>query len=161
MGRLILFAIVLAVAAVIWIAKALVGAVSGSQSLRRETLRSQTQKTMRTTARGVNWLNEQWEQAKAAADSSSASKVAQEVEENMFAIETAAGRGDWERAAAYAERQDPLLARYIRCEGASEEHLYGFLRKSERLRSIRDPEHMEWITDELAKRGLQPMGIEL
>lgn len=67
MARLILFGIVVIVAALIWAAKQAAGAVSGSERLRQETFRSQTQKTMRTTARGVNWLNEQWEQAKSAA----------------------------------------------------------------------------------------------
>jgi len=66
MARLILFAIVVVVAVLIWIVKAAAGAVTGSEKLQQETLRSQTQKTMHTAARGVNWLNEQWEQAKQA-----------------------------------------------------------------------------------------------
>ena len=66
MARLILFGIVLIVAFLIWTGKQVAGAVSGSDRLKQESIRSQTQKTMRTTARGVNWLNEQWEQAKRA-----------------------------------------------------------------------------------------------
>lgn len=67
MVRLILFAIVLIVAFLIWAGKQAAGAITGSKRLRQESFRGQTQKTMRTTARGVNWLNEQWEQAKQAA----------------------------------------------------------------------------------------------
>lgn len=66
MVRLIFFVIVIVVAFLVWLAKAAVGAVTGSEKLKQETLRSQTQKTMHTAARGVNWLNEQWEQAKQA-----------------------------------------------------------------------------------------------
>lgn len=67
MARLILFGIVIIVAFLIWAGKQAAGAVSGSERLKQESFRGQTQKTMRTTARGVNWLNEQWEDAKRAA----------------------------------------------------------------------------------------------
>jgi len=67
LARLILFAVILIVAIVVWASKRAAGAVSGSERLKQETFRSQTQKTMQTTARGVNWLNEQWERANRAA----------------------------------------------------------------------------------------------
>lgn len=67
MVRLILFGIVVIVAFMIWVGKQAAGAVLGSDRLRQESIQSQTQKTMRSTARGVNWLNEQWEEAKQAA----------------------------------------------------------------------------------------------
>ncbi|MCC6906633.1 MAG: hypothetical protein IT430_01715 [Phycisphaerales bacterium] len=64
MARLIFFGVVIIVASLIWAGKQAAGAVSGSERLKQESFRSQTQKTMQSTARGVNWLNEQWEQAK-------------------------------------------------------------------------------------------------
>jgi hypothetical protein len=67
MVRLLLFAVIVAIAFIIWIVKAIVGTATQSDRLRQETFQSQTQKTMRSTARGVNWLNEQWEDAKRAA----------------------------------------------------------------------------------------------
>lgn len=67
MVRLILFGIVLIVALVIWIGKMLAGAATGSERLQQESFRSQTQKTMGSAARGINWLNEQWDEAKRAA----------------------------------------------------------------------------------------------
>ena len=64
MGRLILFGIVLLVTFVIWIAKQAAGKLGGSERLRQATFKDQTKKTMDVTARGINWLDDQWEEAK-------------------------------------------------------------------------------------------------
>jgi hypothetical protein len=79
------------------------------------------------------------------------------IERNMIGIEEAAKAGAWEAAALFAARQDPLLAAYSQCEGATEAMLMEFLYSRGLVRTIRDPEYMDWICDELFKRGLQPM----
>jgi hypothetical protein len=64
MIRLIFFGIVLVVALVVWSAKKAAGYVSENQGLKDTTYKGQTQRTMDSAARGVNWLEKQWEQAK-------------------------------------------------------------------------------------------------
>ncbi|MBX3352280.1 MAG: hypothetical protein KF684_05050 [Phycisphaeraceae bacterium] len=63
MIRLIFLGIIAIIAFVIWVSKQAAAAATGSERLRQESFRTQTQKTMHATARGVNWLNDQWEQA--------------------------------------------------------------------------------------------------
>lgn len=78
--------------------------------------------------------------------------------QNMISLEKCAQAGAWEEASVFAARQDPLLATYLQCAGASDEHLDNALRSHRPLiRSIHDEEYMEWICDELLKRGLQPL----
>lgn len=68
MVRLALLVAVLVISAIIWAIKASAGAVSGNGDLKNTTLQTETKKTMDKAARGINWLNEQWEQSKHDAD---------------------------------------------------------------------------------------------
>jgi hypothetical protein len=68
MIRLVFFGIVLVVALIVWIAKQAAGEVTGNQSLRSTTYKGQTQRTMDSAARGLNWLDKQWDQAKSDAE---------------------------------------------------------------------------------------------
>ena len=64
MSRLLLFGIILLITFVIWIAKQMAGPVSGSERLQQTSFKDQTQRSMESTARGINWLDKQWEEAK-------------------------------------------------------------------------------------------------
>lgn len=68
MIRLIFFGIVVAIAVIVWISKMAAGAATGNKSLQETTFKGQTQRTMDSAARGVNWMEKQWEQAKADAE---------------------------------------------------------------------------------------------
>jgi nitrogen fixation protein FixH len=68
MVRLVFFGIVIVVAVVAWLSKQAAGAVTGNQDLQNTTFKGQTQKTMDSAARGVNWLEKQWEEAKSDAN---------------------------------------------------------------------------------------------
>lgn len=50
-------------------------------------------------------------------------RLALEIMQNTTALERAADSGAWAQASTFAARQDPLLARYLECDGASEQHL--------------------------------------
>jgi hypothetical protein len=65
MIRLIFFGIVILIAVIVWISKQAAGAVSGNESLKTSTVSGQTQRTMDSAARGLNWLEKQWEEAQA------------------------------------------------------------------------------------------------
>lgn len=67
MVRGIVLLVIIIAAIVIWVLKATAGAITDSEELKQETLKSQTQKTMHAAAAGVNWLNQQWEEATQAA----------------------------------------------------------------------------------------------
>ena len=64
MIRLVFFGIVVVIAIVSWIAKQAAGAATGNKDLQKSTFKGQTQQTMDTAARGMNWLDKQWEEAK-------------------------------------------------------------------------------------------------
>ena len=64
MVRLIFFGIVLLVSFLIWIAKQAAGHLAEDDRLTNTTMKGQTQRTMDSAARGLNWLEQQWEQAK-------------------------------------------------------------------------------------------------
>ena len=70
MGKLLLFFIIVIVAGVIALAKILLGKATGNESLGSTTLKGETKKVMDKTARGVNWMEEQWEQSKKDAEES-------------------------------------------------------------------------------------------
>jgi len=83
-------------------------------------------------------------------------KLALEIVRNTNAIQRAADAGVWEECSVFAARQDPLLAAYLECSGASEAHLERVLNEQGKPRSMIDPEYQDWICDELLKRGLLP-----
>lgn len=60
MGRLIAMVFMLLISGVIYLVKAGVGKVTGKEV----NFRDESQKVMQTTAKGLNWMNEQWEKAK-------------------------------------------------------------------------------------------------
>lgn len=64
MIRLLFFGVVLVIAAIVWAGKAAAGAVSGNDDLKNTTFKGQTQRTMDGAARGLNWLEKQWDEAK-------------------------------------------------------------------------------------------------
>jgi hypothetical protein len=64
MIRLIFFGIVLIIAFVVWIAKQAAGHIADNQGLKDTTYKGQTQRTMDSAARGLSWLERQWDQAK-------------------------------------------------------------------------------------------------
>lgn len=68
MVRLVFFGIVLLIAVISWIVKQAAGAATGDTSLQNTTFKGQTQQTMDTAARGMNWLEKQWEEAKSDAN---------------------------------------------------------------------------------------------
>lgn len=61
MGRLIIVVIMLIISGIIYIVKAGVGKVTGKDV----NFKDESQKVMQTTAKGINWMNDQWEKAKA------------------------------------------------------------------------------------------------
>lgn len=65
MVRLVFFVVVIVIAIIVWVGKQAAGAVTGSQDLKGTTVKGQTQRTMDAAARGVNWMEKQWEEAKA------------------------------------------------------------------------------------------------
>jgi hypothetical protein len=81
-------------------------------------------------------------------------RLALRIERNLIGLESAAKEQAWEAASMFAARQDPLLAEYLRSEGASEEHLMEFLRARGLVRSVHDAGVTDRIANELLKRGL-------
>lgn len=70
MGRLILFAFVGLIGLIFVVVKSVAGKVTGNENLKNTTLQGETKKVMDKTAKGMNWMEEQWEQSKKeAADS--------------------------------------------------------------------------------------------
>jgi hypothetical protein len=64
MGRAILFLIIIVIAAFLAIIKSLAGKVSGNDELKNASLKGETKKVMDTTAKGVSWMEKQWEESK-------------------------------------------------------------------------------------------------
>jgi hypothetical protein len=64
MGRLILVIILMGVSGVIYLAKAGARKVTGGKEV---NFQQESQKVMEKTARGVEWMNAQWDQAKSQA----------------------------------------------------------------------------------------------
>lgn len=66
MGRVILVLILMAISGIIYLAKAGARKVTGGREV---NFRDESQKVMEKTAKGVHWMNDQWEQAKSQAKS--------------------------------------------------------------------------------------------
>ena len=61
MGRLVLVLIVMAFSGIIYLIKAGASKVTGSEGV---SFQDESRKMMEKTARGVHWMNQQWEKAK-------------------------------------------------------------------------------------------------
>lgn len=68
MGRLIIFLIVAAIAGLIAVIKNTAGKVSGNEGLKNANLKSEAKNVMDKTAKGINWMEKQWEDAKKTAN---------------------------------------------------------------------------------------------
>tara|TARA_R110000744_G_scaffold93780_4_gene181162 strand:- start:970 stop:1215 length:246 start_codon:yes stop_codon:yes gene_type:complete len=62
--RLVFFLVVLAISGVIWLVKQGAGYMVDSHELKDTTFKQQTQKTMDKSAKTLNWMDEQWKNAK-------------------------------------------------------------------------------------------------
>lgn len=61
MGRLLLVVAMLIISGIIYLVKAGIGKVTGQEV----NFQDESKKVMQTTAKGINWMNDQWEKAKA------------------------------------------------------------------------------------------------
>jgi hypothetical protein len=64
MGRLIIFIIVALIAGVIALVKSAAGKVTGNETLKNSNLKSEAKNVMDKTAKGISWMEKQWEDAK-------------------------------------------------------------------------------------------------
>lgn len=60
MGRLVLIIVMLLISGVIYLLKAGASKITGKEV----DFQDESRKVMQTTAKGINWMNEQWEKAK-------------------------------------------------------------------------------------------------
>lgn len=60
MGRLVIIVAMLIISGIIYLVKAGASAVTGKEV----NFKEERQKVMHTTAKGINWMNEEWEKAK-------------------------------------------------------------------------------------------------
>ena len=70
MGRAILFIVILAIAGAITVLKSMACRVTRNEALKNTSLRGETKKVMDKTAKGVSWMEKQWDESKEKADSS-------------------------------------------------------------------------------------------
>ena len=75
MARLIFFVIVGAIGLVIVAVKRVTGEVTGNENFKKATLHSETKVVMDKTAKGINWMEEQWEQSKKTAEGVKKNKI--------------------------------------------------------------------------------------
>ena len=64
MGRLSLFIVVAIIAGIIAVIKSAIGKVSGNEELKNASLKGEAKKVMSKTAKGISWMEEQWEESK-------------------------------------------------------------------------------------------------
>jgi len=83
MGRLILVVIMLIISGVIFLVKAGVGKITGNEV----KFQDESKKVMQSTAKGINWMNEQWEKAKQNAGGSSDIKIGSGANSELSALE--------------------------------------------------------------------------
>lgn len=60
MARLLIMVVVLIVSGIVFLVKATAKKVTGGDAV---SFKGETQKVMDKTAKGVNWMNEQWDEA--------------------------------------------------------------------------------------------------
>ncbi len=70
MGRLLVFLIVAVIAGLIAIMKNTLGKVTGNKKLKNASLKSEAKNVMDKTAKGVSWMEAQWDKSKKDAESS-------------------------------------------------------------------------------------------
>lgn len=69
MGRLLAFIILAIIAGIIALLKNVLGQFFGNKHLKNASLKSETRNVMNKTAKGISWMEEQWEKSKKDADS--------------------------------------------------------------------------------------------
>ena len=67
MARLLIFIVIGAIALLLSLAKSAAGKVTGNEALKSSTLKGEAAKVMDTTARGLDWMDKQWQESKAKA----------------------------------------------------------------------------------------------
>jgi len=75
MGRLIFFAFVGLIGFIVVVAKNATGKVTGNQDLKNVTIQGETKKVMDKTAKGISWMEAQWEESKKEAEGTKKNKV--------------------------------------------------------------------------------------
>lgn len=78
--RIIFFLLVLLISGIVWLSKQAAGHVSDSNELKSTQFKEQTQKTMDKSAKALNWMDEQWKEAKGDAEKGKG-KASQEFKE--------------------------------------------------------------------------------
>ena len=68
MGRLFLFLIILVVAGIAFVIKSAIGEVSSDEKFKNTSLKGETKNVMDKTAKGVRWMEDQWEESKKEAE---------------------------------------------------------------------------------------------
>jgi hypothetical protein len=68
MARLLLFAIIAVVGLIVTLFKKSAGAVTSNAEWERANLKDETSKVMTSTAKGLSWMDEQWQEATQAAE---------------------------------------------------------------------------------------------
>jgi hypothetical protein len=76
MGRLALVVVMLLVSGVIYLIKAGIGQVTGNDNV---NFKDESRKVMEKTAKGINWMNQQWENAKSNSGGQSALQSANSI----------------------------------------------------------------------------------
>jgi hypothetical protein len=69
MTRLLFILFIAGISFVIFIIKNMAGHVVGNKKLKKSTFKGETKKVMDKTAKGMSWMEQQWEQSKADAES--------------------------------------------------------------------------------------------
>ena len=69
MTKLIILIIIAIIGVIAYVSKKTASAIANKKSLQDATVKSETKNLMDNTAKGINWLNEQWEKSKKSATS--------------------------------------------------------------------------------------------
>ena len=64
MGRLFLFVMIAIIAGVISVGKSAIGRVTRNESLKNTSFKGEAKNVMDKTAKGINWMEAQWEESK-------------------------------------------------------------------------------------------------
>lgn len=86
MGRLFLFLIIGIIAVVIAVIKSAVGEVTGNEELKNTTLKGETKKVMDKTAKGIGWMEQQWEQSKKREEAATPEQPMNDLEKEFYTI---------------------------------------------------------------------------
>ena len=69
MTRFLFIILIAGVSFVVFLIKSMAGHVVGNKNLKKSTFKGETKKVMDKTAKGMSWMEQQWEQSKADAES--------------------------------------------------------------------------------------------